>query len=538
MAGLAINNLPDGYVLDVPVDAPSTGLPDGYILDSNISTAPPSFADRISTDLSNRGDKTLNAIGQVAALQKPAANLAVELPAQAIGAGFDVAGEAAKSIEPLLPISQLINALPNSVKQPFQQAGQAVGQVVGQSANYIGNQFSGVNPNLKDLASAGATFAGAAPAREVAGEGLSGVGQALVQSGENNAASKLTNAVTKAVIPDLTVKQAIKAGVPERIQQDVFGSTILPSMQEKAAIEQVVQLPGFKPSNTNVKNYQLVSNALENEAAGLRDTLKSSNVTFKPEDYQLGLTDLKTQIQNTKGISDAARAARIAPIDTMIEITNGLSTPADLLSARQELDKTFFSDKGVLPASAKKIYKDAISPVRDYTNNFIGNIVPDAAVKNSLAKQSALFTARDNLASKAIKERPSAAGRVMQKIDDMMPGGTPLAKRAASVTALGALGAGVGTGVALAPMAAGAATIVGLPAYGIYKALTSPSLRKTLGYALDKTGQLLQNGERLTPAKVASMPPAKQKLAMSFLKQMESMTPEQQKILIEKNTSK
>lgn len=330
------------------------------------------------------------------------------------------------------------------------------------------------------------------------------IGGGLKDAGQNILDVRKANAALKAVTPKLTTNQAISQDVPERIQQGFLGSKVIPTTQEQAAADTLSTLPGFKSGNTAVKNLQLANTTIEDEASKLRTTLDSSGVQINPDDYKSGLLNLKDQIQNTKGISDATRAARIAPIDTMLQITDGAATPTDLLNARQELDRTFFNDKGVLPASAKKVYNDAIAPIRDYTNNYIGQSVPTAEVVDSLAKQSALYTAKKGLAPKAVKEAPSALGRQIQNISDKIPIKDPRVKMAAETAGL----AGLGAATYLAPAA------VGLGAAGYAGAKVLPYALKAAGFTLDNAGNLLKAGASLTAGDIAKLSPA---IAMQVL---------------------
>lgn len=370
--------------------------------------------------------------------------------------------------------------------------GSAAKQLIGSAANAVSDKYH----QMTDGTSAGADLKGlatlvqgsalgelASPLMIKSGEVLSNAGQGMIDK-------RITSAAQDAVTPKLTVKQAINQGAGKRIEQGFFGSKVAPLPQQQAAAEVLSSLPGFSPGNTAVKNYQLADNALSQEAESLRSTLDASGIKIAPEDYQKGLNDIKTQIQNTQGISDATRAARIAPIDTMLQITNGASTLSELLAARQELDRTFFNDKGVLPASAKKVYKDAIAPVRDYTNQFIDQSVPDTAVTDSLAKQSALFTATDALASKAIKEAPTAFGRAAQNLSDKIPIKDPRLKMAAEAAGV----AGMGAATYFAPAAAGAAGAVYLGS----KAL--PYALKGAGSVLEKGGQMLGGNSAMQEA--------------------------------------
>lgn len=434
----------------------------------------------------------------------------------------------------VLGVKTYANALARPINEAITSAGQAITdntapnapyKVIGRGINdlYQGSDAQSAvkdagqiydnaaqqNPRLAAMSNAFLSMGGDVAALEgaapIAGKVITGASQIAKDAGQSIIDSRLQNAAEKAVVPKLTAKQAINQGVPQRIQQGFFGSKIAPLPQEQAAADVLASLPGFKSGNTAVKNFQLVDSSLNSEADNLRQVLDSSGVQINPNDYRDGLINLKNQIQNTTGISEATRAARMSPIDTMLEITNGAATPTDLLNARQELDRTFFNDKGVLPASAKKVYKDAIAPVRDFTNQYIGQAVPSAAVTDSLAKQSALFTARDGLAPKAIKEAPTALGRAIQDVSEKIPIKDPRLKLAAETAGL----AGIGAATYLAP----AATAIGAGAYVGSKAL--PYALKAAGFTLDNAGKLLKAGTPLTARDIGLLSPA---LAVQVLK--------------------
>lgn len=382
-----------------------------------------------------------------------------------------------------------LQGMAQGTKQLYDQGAQANPRLAADANAFLnmGNSLAMVKPGLDVMSGTAQTL----------GSGLKNAGRDIID------ARKMT-AAEKAVAPKLTPNQAIAQGVPERIDQGLFGSKIKPLPQEQAAAETLASLPGFKSGNTAVKNLQLATSSIEDEAGKLRGMLDSSGVEINPDEYKAGLLKLKDQIQNTKGISDATRSARAAPIDTMLQITDGAVTPSELLNARQELDRTFFNDKGVLPASAKKVYNDAIAPVRDYTNSFIGQSVPDAAVADSLAKQSALYTAKKSLAPKALKEAPTAIGRTIQNISNKIPIKDARVKMAAEVAGLG----GIGAATYLAPAAVG----LGVAGYAGAKAL--PYALKAAGFTLDNAGNLLKAGAPLTAGDIAKLSPA---IAMQVL---------------------
>lgn len=460
--------------------------------------------------------------------------------------------------------------------------GDLVRYISGQ-ANDFKKQYpetAGVAGDIGNIASAALPLAKGAPAAvDAAGTLLSDTGQQLIKSGADQTANRLEAYATNQITPKLTAKQAFDRGVVGRTNQGFFGSTVAPTTQEKAAIDQVMQIPEFKPGNTYVQNYKLVDDSLSKEAENLKSHLQDSGAIYDPKDLANQVDGVADKLSKTtffKNDMAAQGYAQDAAAQLKTFADANPKTPAGLLDARKQFDQWAQEEQKNVFANPEKSdnFKRAVSTVRQSTNDFIGktatpptgeelaimkgnldsaideysnlkqlerhltntvngtvkfsnqqggiwrrqsinsaaqdaknlanvksqisnqeNLIKDLEgkinnapnyatdVQKSLNKQSALYTARDNIEAKAVREPGSAAGRAIQKLTDKVPFKNPAFKTAAEIAGIGSVvgAGGLSMGVAV-PAIAG---------YTAYKTLTSPFTKRIIGTALDKTGQFI-----------------------------------------------
>ena len=95
--------------------------------------------------------------------------------------------------------------------------------------------------------------------------------------------------------------------------------------------------------------------------------------------------------------------------------TEGFIAPGELLQIRRDIDA--WLPKGVFGENASAA-SQAARGLRTVVNDMVNAAVPSATVKASLAKQSRLFSAMDNLTPKKRKEARSGLGRLFKAVED------------------------------------------------------------------------------------------------------------------------
>lgn len=491
--------------------------------------------DRIGNDLSKRY-QNMQATAQRGVNDKqniPFASTAIQNAGNAIGAGIDVGGDV---------VGSAARAYSDIAKTAAPETYQAAGQDIGDVADYIGNSMVGsAAKGVGELASeftqnhpaTAADISGAGnilAVPEIGGRVLQGVGGALEASGDAAAATKKQQGFLDLIQPKQTNKVLENASKRQGVD---FGTGAANFTQKDTDIANTVaQVPGINPRGNLQDNLTAIGDEYSNEAENLKNKLAQSNVKFSPTEYQQGLINLRNGIEKIPGLDAADVKAMSAPINSMLQRTWDATTPADLLNARQKLDANFFNDKGILPPGAKKIYSDAIAPIRDYTNKFIASKVPDAEVLASLQKQSHLKSAIDNIATKIPAEAKNAskpktffgshakesvglggAALAASEIADLIPGGKAMLATATPIV----------FGAALTYK--GAKAVVNL--------LKAPIIRQKLGATLTKAGTLMRGGKELTltdltPADVEKMPAKIQQLLLPAPeKSLGAVSPEQ-----------
>lgn len=344
------------------------------------------------------------------------------------------------------------------------------------------------------------------PSRAVApaGRATEKVGDALYKSGEAAFKKKrdsfLQDLITPKEIP--TVKAELFSRSKER---GLLRSRVVePSPQELSIMETVSSLPVTK-NKSLAANYNIIKDANLSEADALIIRLNKSTVVIPEANinsaFQSVLGDLsKSPYLTTDSASEAVKRVIAIAQD---QIKGHPNTPAGILQARKAFDKEVGRYKKNVfdPATASPV-TDAVQGVRQAMNDVVAAAVPDAGVKQSLAKQSNMYRAMDSIETKGGWEGKNIVSRTAEKVGNLIPVKGALAK-----TGLATVGIG---GAAMAPaLAAGAGGL-----YLAGKAITSPTLRKAAGSAIKGVGK----ATRADLKDIMRLPPKQAKAALEELK--------------------
>lgn len=448
----------------------------------------PNMLGRIGNDLSAGWDKIKQAdqanMEGTKSTPRAAADI-IGAGGQAIGnIGLDVIGSVGRE----LPWTNLSGQQTNATELA-QRGLQAAAQ--SQPGQFIGRQVQTLNKIAPDAMAVGGDLLnafGAAPAGKLLG-GISEVGSELGNVVRNTGQGIIDARKAKAIqdlVSPIENKTELTNAVPRTAVDPITGAkTILPDNSIQNSIDAVSSISGI---NSPLKNYQqkwdMINQVKNQEADNLIQALKSNDVKIPLNDINNKLFGVKDALAKNPYLVGNAETSvdRVMNIARDSIIKNG-NTASGLLQARKDFDNALTSLKPkVYDPTTSNPVSDAALSVRRGINDLIDQAVPDAGVKASLAKQSAMYDALDNIAPKAAREGNNKLSRMITSAGDTVSNVTgvtnPITKGALELGALGGLGATT----AFAPAVLG----VGATAYGTAKALP---------YAMKAAGKVMQAPE-------------------------------------------
>lgn len=278
------------------------------------------------------------------------------------------------------------------------------------------------------------------------------------------------------------VKEAEVARTTETGKGIFKKSVITPTKYEQKAIDAVKNVEGISSKNTFQQNYNIIQSEVSNLAKKLESDLKANNFVISRKQIVANLEKAKNKlIAESPLITGDAEKMAGKLIEGAKKIINESSGTAEgILSARKKFDSWVKSQKpNVFDAKSEGALTIANREIRNVFNDMLERKAPNVGVKDSLSKQSALYTALENIAPKAAEEADSAIGRAMQSIGKVLGTKNKAVQATAAAVGIGGLGAAA----TFAPIVAGA----GIPVYLVYKAgkfVFKPEVRKAVANVL------------------------------------------------------
>ncbi len=498
--------LPPGFLVDqaekvAPQSAP---LPQGFTLDQGAPVAPtqvegPSLLERARKVY---GDRTQNisdlTVGKYEQQQTPYED-AFQIGGQVAGGAMDVVGDAiisgAKAITPEFIKKDISSKGQELLEQPMIKEG--LGWLAKGMDAYQG--WADANPraarNLEAVIDVGSvvpatltTKAATKGTAKAAGDLGQSLEKGAVQQAANTRKEFLEGLIMPKVTPTVATDQAKRT-----VETGFGGRKVMPTPREAAITETVASVGGVKKGNTIQGNLNVIQDAANKEAEQLKSLLKKNEVLIPKREFYPKLQQVRSNLaENPLIVGDSSKTAdKIINKFEMI-LSNTAGTASGMLEARKKLDKWVKSQKGTNAFDPKNenALSIALREIRQTTNDFIDERAVNVDVKNSLKRQSDLYSAVENIAPKAAKEAPTAIGRLFQKIP--LKGDT--AKIVGSLATAGTLAGGA----TLAPGLVPAAVVGAGTGYGAYKggkALVSPKVRFALSKLLQGTDNVI-NGTK------------------------------------------
>lgn len=421
------------------------------------------------------------------------------------GSGLDAIGEGLTSGFEFLSF-----ITPDAIEDPvLAKASDAFGAIVGTDAAQSGIEaakggieayqaWAEENPELARNASAIGNIAMAAvpikgkPARlgPKAETIASRAGRSATKAGEAQSAAQRTT-----FLDDLVRPKATKAVREAEIRRTAEGGlvsprAVTPSSGEASIAQALSGVSDLKPRNTLLQNLKVIQSDITAEAKTLAERLKSSTVKISRPDVKTSMDDVITRLQeNPLLVGDAAKTADRTVAQAQKFLSDNANSPAGVLKARQQFDQWVGNQRPkIFDPNTESALSIAVRETRQEMNDIIAKSVPDIGVKDSLARQSNMFRAIDNIAPKAADEAATAIGRLGQRVKSSIGLSRGITSNLPQLAGLGAV---TGVGVASPAAVAGAAGLFAL-GVGAKRMATSAKAKKAVGALLKQSDRAIQ----------------------------------------------
>ncbi len=480
------------------------------------------FFDRVGDRISERKKRGEDILKRYNEGQNAARTAAQIMGVVGAGGINDIAGEAIGVVaRPALSAAgSAIDFVDPRILEGYRNVGSDIaGSEYAQKLAAAMSDFKQENPALYDDISGALNFASlmpistvAKPTGTVSGNILKKTGSAIEKSGVASDVAKKSAKVAERFMPKITdtvKKEATEAGLTKRASglSGILGyQEVVPDARQSKMIgvmQDYVKAGALNPNKNASELAKDVNDLIVREAVDTNRILRSAGSTLTPEQIMQDVNKRMSQaayrimdsdfIGNDKNIANLVNDVYASAMG-LIQKTNptGSLSPADILEARKSLDgliKMKFGQSTLDPASRSRLEALVSREMRNALNDSVVNTSPvGQSVRDSLTRQSALYDAAENLATKA----PDEFGGLPQKILGDTATGVRI-KRLGQ----GALGAGVIGGAAmtgLLPAVAGGAAL-----YGAGKAIASPALRIGAGKAIKGAGSVVRAASKSLP---------------------------------------
>lgn len=484
----------------------ATQAPKGFTIEGAKDAITPKqetpFLQRVGEDFAKRKTQEQEAISKSFLGEQSPASAALQGVGSYMAREGDVIGEAAKSA---------MSYVPESIKQPvIEKAKQAGKYVAGTDIGKAGiakavdakkawDEFATNHPEFArniggaaNIASAFPATGGAAAAKNVlqdvavsagkkAAPLLEKAGEAATKAGVKQAAEREAKSLIDLVSPRET-KRVAEENVGKTVEKGLLRrQEVIPDKFTQDIASTVGQVPGVSSGRSYQYNYNKIAAENKAEAQKLSATLKAANVTVPPEKINQAVLDVRNSLaKQTFLVGDAKKVSDKMLTEAGSLLQKNGNTADGLLKTRQEFDAWAKGQMGGDPFSdSNKARGASLKAVRDSLNNLIADAVPNALVRQSLTKQFHLYSALDNIKSKAAGEGENIITRGIAKLEDTLPTKNPYLKHAAGLAGLGLA-------------ATHPATLAAAVPYAAYKGATSPTTKKVIGKGLTKLSDVLK----------------------------------------------
>lgn len=483
--------LPDGRIIrNVPKDTTKSELMRRVqLLEAPDPAQDVGFIGRVGEQLGERGQQLGRIFKRELGPQTPHEEL-LQTAGQIAGGIGDIAGEALET--GVRGAGRALSAItPEVIEGPVRDIASDIGErIVESPAGQLGlralregvetyqefkEKFPRASRNLESIVNIGALAAPLIRGTTPVGR----AGRALERTGVQQAVQQKRSFVQDLVRPKQTPKVRTEQALRTQERGVLQQAEVVPSVRETDIIDEVTELADIGGNKSLQGNLNVIQKAISKEASSLENALKNTKIFFPRKEFNARLRTVKESLgENPLLVGDAEKTAQRIVNKMNSIVQDNPATPAGLLKSRKQLDNWVRSQKGgkIFDPQNENALSISLREIRQATNNFIDEKVPNVAVKESLRKQSRFFDAIDNIAPKAADEADNAIGRLVERVLEEGPFKRQLRQGLGDVGGTLSVGAGVIT----------------KPARGAVRAILGPTLKRNLGRLLRATDKTIQ----------------------------------------------
>tara|TARA_R110002167_G_scaffold354483_1_gene568395 strand:- start:43 stop:1815 length:1773 start_codon:yes stop_codon:yes gene_type:complete len=295
----------------------------------------------------------------------------------------------------------------------------------------------------------------------------------------------LTQLVRPKQTPSVKLSQAGRT-----TEEGIFRNKVIaPSAEEIKIAQSIDGIKGVSPRNTLTGNRNIIEAEIGVEANILKESLKDSPYIFTTKEIDDAFA---ISIKNLESapliVGDAAKVGERLISKAKEIVAQNPKTSSGLLRSRQEFDRYVRSQKPkAFDEALDNALTTSVREVRTTLNNLVIQKNPSKKVKESLSRQFNLYSAVDNISTKAAAELNNAVTRSLDKVMKIIPLRNVF-------SSLGGLALGLG-GLQAAQMFAAPFLLlakVGAGAYVGNKILLSPQAKRALSGLLRTTDKAIK----------------------------------------------
>jgi hypothetical protein len=412
----------------------------------------------------------------------PVPNRLVRAAREVLEPGMDIAVDAISSVTPDSVKYAGGQALEGFMESPYGKAAAWAGgkalPLALKGKDFVEGEIGETNMALLE----DATVLGA----ELAGAGRTPGQDVLKKSAKAARKADIRAETAKRMMPD---KEDIKYKGKMREQPGLSQrSEFVPNEGWNQNIDAVNDLPDYDPSRSYAYNEEIVEKAINEARFDLDANLDVYANDIPVNQVKASVDAAKARAAKTPTLTGdgGAVAEKIyAQFDELmdgVDLSGGDITATQLLNVRRDLD-------GWLRANSDSVFdpgkvsatKVATRAIRDSLNELVDAAAPDAAVRESLARQSKLLDAREMFFERALptNERTTRLGRAAQRFEQATGISHPTTPLALSATA--------GHPLTMGLMTAGAGYYFG-------KDMAKRAIRSAAGEGTEAMAQILRLG--------------------------------------------
>lgn len=192
--------------------------------------------------------------------------------------------------------------------------------------------------------------------------------------------------------------------------------------QDSLSIEETTRLINegkLSKSMSEIQKRNVIEAEIENLSKTLDSNLRSTNVNISKSDMNKLFDDLSNQIiDNPVIVWDAETSLRKLLPTLKSKLDKEIYYPEDILQLRKDFDNAIRKAKWewVFDPKTESAFTTAIRDFRQWLNNKVAELVPDANVKQILDKQSSLYNVSKTLSDRFSWQANSLIWRVLNKV--------------------------------------------------------------------------------------------------------------------------